>query len=150
MTFDFLPFIQYGSLVVGIVIGIYTLRGQIKKSKLDSEQKIISTITDNTNQKMQIVAAKVETIKTTVDKNAELFNMQFTSRGEIIKSIQSDIERIEKNILELEKLASQQGTTLEKEEPKLSEVRKEFFEFKARIMARLELLNGFKNKGAVQ
>ena len=85
MTFDFLPFIQYGSLVVGIVIGIYTLRGQIKKSKLDSEQKIISTITDNTNQKMEIVTAKVETIKTTVDKNAELFNLQLTSRSEIIK-----------------------------------------------------------------
>jgi len=140
MAFDFLPFIQYGSLVVGIVVGVWTIRGSIKKNREETQRTIINTITEHTDDKLDTISTKIETIKTIQSKDHEIFLTHVSDAEKIIDSIQTDLKIVEKEIQELERLQIKNDIVLGAEVPKLCDLKREFQEFQAKVNTTLELM----------
>ena len=88
---DPIQYITIGSTIVLIIGGIYTLRQQIRKSKEDSEKRIIEAI-----QK------EVQPIQITVNKDRELFISNLNEKEKSINDLWKDLEKLEDDLNKLQ------------------------------------------------
>jgi 23S rRNA pseudoU1915 N3-methylase RlmH len=116
--------ITYGSTIVLLIGGIYTIREQIKKQRMESQEKII-----------QAIKQEINPMKAEANKNKEAINIDLAGKQTSIDDLWKDLETMEDHLSKVETSVAHNTGVLDTTTPLLNEVRAQIELLRAKIEA---------------